>query len=44
MVDHYMQMLHSIKLELIDNPDFARIKELLIDISQRWGRSKLQQT
>ena len=31
MVDHYMQMLHSIKLELIDNPDFARIKELLID-------------
>ena len=31
MVDHYMQMLYSIKQELIDNPDFARIKELLID-------------
>lgn len=33
MVDHYMQMLHDIKQELIDNPDLAAIKALLID----WG-------
>lgn len=31
MVDHYMQMLHSVKRELIDNPDFAVIKKILID-------------
>lgn len=40
MVDHYMQMLHSIKLELIDNPDFARIKELLIDDESKVGQIK----
>lgn len=40
MVDHYMQMLHSIKLELIDNPDFARIKELLIDDKSKVGQVK----
>ena len=40
MVDHYMQMLHSIKLELIDNPDFARIKELLIDDKSKMGQIK----
>ena len=40
MVDHYMQMLHSIKLELIDNPDFARIKELLIDDKSKVGQIK----
>ena len=33
MVDHYMQMLHAIKQELIENPDFAAIKALLI----KWG-------
>ena len=33
MVDHYMQMLHDIKQELIENPDFAAIKALLI----KWG-------
>ena len=33
MVDHYMQMLHDIKQELIENPDFADIKALLI----KWG-------
>ena len=33
MVEHYMQMLHDIKQELIDNPDLAAIKTLLID----WG-------
>ena len=40
MVDHYMQMLHSIKLELIDNPDFARIKELLIDDKSKVAQIK----
>ncbi len=40
MVDHYMQMLHSIKQELIDNPDFARIKELLIDDKPKVGQIK----
>lgn len=40
MVDHYMQMLHSIKQELIDNPDFARIKELLIDDKSKVGQIK----
>ena len=40
MVDHYMQMLHSIKLELIDNPDFARIKDLLIDDKSKVGQIK----
>lgn len=40
MVDHYMQMLHSIKLELIDNPDFTRIKELLIDDKSKVGQIK----
>lgn len=38
MVDHYMQMLHDIKQELIDNPDLAAIKALLID----WG-AKVEQ-
>ena len=33
MVEHYMQMLHDIKQELIENPDFAAIKALLI----KWG-------
>nr|WP_313966134.1 DUF262 domain-containing protein [uncultured Porphyromonas sp.] len=33
MVEHYMQMLHDIKQELIENPDFAAIKALLIN----WG-------
>ena len=33
MVDHYMQMRHDIKQELIDNPDLAAITALLID----WG-------
>ena len=33
MVEHYMQMLHNIKQELIENPDFAAIKALLI----KWG-------
>ena len=33
MVEHYMQMLHDIKQELVENPDFATIKDLLID----WG-------
>ena len=33
MVEHYMQMLHDIKQELIENPDFATIKALLI----KWG-------
>ena len=33
MVEHYMQMLHDIKQELIENPDFATIKALLIN----WG-------
>lgn len=40
MVDHYMQMLHSIKQELIDNPGFARIKELLIDDKSKVGQIK----
>ena len=40
MVDHYMQMLHSIKQELIDNTDFARIKELLIDDKSKVGQIK----
>lgn len=40
MVDLYMQMLHSIKQELIDNPDFARIKELLIDDKSKVGQIK----
>lgn len=31
MVDHYMQMLHSIKQELVENPDLGDVKELLID-------------
>ena len=33
MVEHYMQMLHDIKQELVENPDFATIKALLIN----WG-------
>ena len=33
MVEHYMQMLHDIKQELIENPNFAAIKALLI----KWG-------
>ena len=33
MVDHYMQMLHDIKQELVENPAFDTIKALLID----WG-------
>ena len=40
MVDHYMQMLHSIKQELNDNPDFARIKDLLIDDKSKVGQIK----
>lgn len=40
MVDHYMQMLHSIKQELIDNSDFAFIKELLIDDKSKVGQIK----
>lgn len=40
MVDHYMQKLHSIKQELIDNPDFARIKDLLIDDKSKVGQIK----
>lgn len=40
MVDHYMQMPHSIKQELIDNPDFARIKDLLIDDKSKVGQIK----
>ena len=40
MVDHYMQMLHSIKQELIDNPNFARIKDLLIDDKSKVGQIK----
>ena len=40
MVDHYMQMLHSIKQELIDNPSFARIKDLLIDDKSKVGQIK----
>ena len=40
MVDHYMQMLHSIKQELIDNPDFARIKDLLIDDKSKVAQIK----
>lgn len=31
MVDHYMQVLHSIKQELVENPDLGDVKELLID-------------
>lgn len=31
MVHHYMQMLHDIKQELIDNPDLAVIKGILMD-------------
>ena len=31
MVDHYMQMLHSIKQELLENPDLGDVKKLLID-------------
>ena len=31
MVDHYMQMLHSIKQELVENPDLEDVKKLLID-------------
>ena len=33
MVEYYMQMLHDIKQELIENPYFDTIKDLLID----WG-------
>ena len=33
MVEHYMQMLHDIKQELVENPGFVTIKALLID----WG-------
>ena len=33
MVEHYMQMLHDIKQELVENPAFDTIKALLID----WG-------
>ena len=40
MVDHYMQMLHDIKQELIDNSDFACIKELLIDDKSKVGQIK----
>ena len=40
MVDHYMQMLHSVKQELIDNPNFARIKDLLIDDESKVGQIK----
>lgn len=40
MVDHYMQMLHSIKQELIDNPGFVRIKDLLIDDKSKVGQIK----
>ena len=29
MVDHYMQMLHNIKEEIVTNPDFKPIKEIL---------------
>lgn len=31
MVDHYMQMLHSIKQELVENPDLGDVKKLLIE-------------
>ena len=31
MVDHYMQMLHSIKQELVENPDLRDVKKLLIE-------------
>jgi len=31
MVEHYMQMLHDIKQELIENPDLRDVKKLLID-------------
>ena len=31
MVDHYMQMLHDMKQELIENPGLATIKALLIN-------------
>lgn len=40
MVEHYMQMLHDIKQELIDNSDFACIKELLIDDKSKVGQIK----
>ena len=40
MVHHYMQMLHDIKQELIDNSDFACIKELLIDDKSKVGQIK----
>ena len=40
MVEYYMQMLHDIKQELIDNPDFARIKDLLIDDKSKVGQIK----
>ena len=41
MVHHYMQMLHDIKQELIDNSDFACIKELLIDDKSKVGQIKI---
>ena len=31
MVDHYMQMLHNIKEEIITNPNFDKIKQMLTD-------------
>ena len=31
MVEHYMQMLHDIKQELIENPDLGDVKKLLIE-------------
>lgn len=31
MVEHYMQMLHNIKQELIENPDLGDVKKLLIE-------------
>ena len=40
MVDHYMQMIYDIKQELIDNSDFACIKELLIDDKSKVGQIK----
>ena len=31
MVDHYMQMLHNIKEEIITNPNFSSIRQILTD-------------
>lgn len=31
MVDHYMQMLHNIKEEIITNPNFDKIRQMLTD-------------